>query len=137
MTKIQAKRNIALAEALESGKYKQATGGLRTSEGFCCLGVACEVFRLDTGHMDWIFDEYQGGYTFGSEDYASPKEVKDYFGWRLYDPQLKVDDYGEGLVLGQATYHNDQVMANFQQIAAGFRLLAKPHLTKKKKVSKK
>lgn len=29
--------------ALRSGKYKQATGKLKSSDGFCCLGVLCEA----------------------------------------------------------------------------------------------
>jgi hypothetical protein len=36
-----------LAEALESGKYRQAKEALRTKDDrFCCLGVACDL----TGH---------------------------------------------------------------------------------------
>ena len=30
-------------EALRSGTYKQAKNRLRTSKGFCCLGVLCDV----------------------------------------------------------------------------------------------
>ena len=30
-------------EALRSGKYEQVTGALRSGDGFCCLGVACEL----------------------------------------------------------------------------------------------
>lgn len=30
-------------EALRSGKYKQTKNKLATSEGFCCLGVLCDV----------------------------------------------------------------------------------------------
>jgi hypothetical protein len=32
------------ANALRSGKYKQITGRLQGSNGYCCLGVGCEVF---------------------------------------------------------------------------------------------
>src|SRR5581483_9038082 len=36
-----------LCEALESGRYSQANGALRvalsTGDGYCCLGVACDV----------------------------------------------------------------------------------------------
>jgi len=32
-----------LAEALESGKYKQGQGWLNKNNQFCCLGVACEI----------------------------------------------------------------------------------------------
>jgi len=31
-------------KALRSGNYKQTTGELQSTEGFCCLGVACKVF---------------------------------------------------------------------------------------------
>lgn len=30
--------------ALRSGKYNQTTGTLQSTEGFCCLGVACDIF---------------------------------------------------------------------------------------------
>ena len=29
--------------ALRSGDYKQGSGYLRAGEGFCCLGVACDI----------------------------------------------------------------------------------------------
>lgn len=29
---------------LRSGKFKQAKGKLQRDEGYCCLGVACELF---------------------------------------------------------------------------------------------
>ena len=31
-------------DALRSGKYKQTTGTLQGRQGYCCLGVACELF---------------------------------------------------------------------------------------------
>lgn len=33
------------AKALESGRYKKTTGRLGDSEGFCCLGVLCELAK--------------------------------------------------------------------------------------------
>lgn len=30
--------------ALRSGDYKQTTGSLQSADGFCCLGVACDLF---------------------------------------------------------------------------------------------
>ena len=32
--------------ALESGDYKQTRGRLRDDNGFCCIGVACDVLGL-------------------------------------------------------------------------------------------
>lgn len=38
-------------EALLSGKYKQDKGRLRTSIGYCCLGVLCDLFDPDKWHI--------------------------------------------------------------------------------------
>lgn len=47
-------RAIELADALESGKYKQARGGLRkiSPDGFCCLGVAEDLIPGTTWKAD-------------------------------------------------------------------------------------
>jgi hypothetical protein len=37
-------------EALRSGKYRQAIGDLRSDDGFCCLGVGCDISGL--GHWE-------------------------------------------------------------------------------------
>lgn len=38
---------LKLADALESGKYVQGEGVLRTNDNkFCCLGVACDISGL-------------------------------------------------------------------------------------------
>lgn len=34
-------------------KAKQAKGRLRLGEGFCCLGVLCDVYQADTGLGVW------------------------------------------------------------------------------------
>jgi len=34
-------------EALRSGEYPQSRLGLRNAEGFCCLGVLCDVMGAD------------------------------------------------------------------------------------------
>lgn len=38
-----------LIAALRSGEYKQADGKLRTKSGFCCLGVACDLYAKEVG----------------------------------------------------------------------------------------
>jgi hypothetical protein len=46
----EEKRNrwVTWIEALKSGKYIQVKGALRVPEGFCCLGVACDLVKTDT-----------------------------------------------------------------------------------------
>lgn len=46
-------RQLKLADALESGKYQQTFEVLRDDNGFCCLGVACDIFRKETGKGEW------------------------------------------------------------------------------------
>jgi hypothetical protein len=47
--------NIKLwVEALRSDEYKQGKGRLRQDDEFCCLGVACDVFRKATGEGEWL-----------------------------------------------------------------------------------
>lgn len=40
--------------ALESGEFPQGKGALRSDRGYCCLGVACEVYRRETGIGEWV-----------------------------------------------------------------------------------
>ena len=50
LTKTQKNNREKLIAALRSGKYKQGTEYLRThSKGFCCQGVACDIFKKDVG----------------------------------------------------------------------------------------
>lgn len=45
-TKAQyAARREAWLQALESGEYKQTREYLHSTKGFCCLGVACDLFK--------------------------------------------------------------------------------------------
>lgn len=41
--------------ALRGGEYKQARKQLRSDDGsgYCCLGVLCELYRLETGKGNW------------------------------------------------------------------------------------
>jgi hypothetical protein len=42
-----------LVNALCSGQYKQTQGQLRSGDSFCCLGVACEVYRETAQEGSW------------------------------------------------------------------------------------
>lgn len=45
---------IELIKALRSGEFKQIKNCLHTSEGYCCLGVACEISKLG----NWSYQFY-------------------------------------------------------------------------------
>lgn len=39
--------------ALRSGKYNQYRGSLKNEETFCCLGVACDLYKNEVGGS-WV-----------------------------------------------------------------------------------
>ncbi len=53
-------------DLLESGKYKQGREQLRTRNGYCCLGVACDMTMLGTwvkedgDKGDWMYKAGEG-----------------------------------------------------------------------------
>jgi len=63
--------------ALESGKYKQITNALRKEEGFCCLGVACQLHSERNKGGGWM-DHGDDAYTYlGSESSLLPSIIKE------------------------------------------------------------
>lgn len=50
-------------DALRSGDYEQGKSALRSGDQYCCLGVACEVYRKETGQGEWQGRELAGGVT--------------------------------------------------------------------------
>jgi hypothetical protein len=59
LRELQAERRRKWVAALRSGEYKQTKGLLRTrslrthEDAYCCLGVACEVARLEGLDVTW------------------------------------------------------------------------------------
>lgn len=61
-------------QALRSGKYTQAQGRLKVAGSYCCLGVACELYRIETGEGDWYHD------SFLDQPAVLPGRVRDWLG---------------------------------------------------------
>jgi hypothetical protein len=115
VTKLNKKRRRALwAQALESGKYKQGKYWLREADKYCCLGVACDVFRKATRLGLW----YEGDFIVGEEEerVVLPKAVMDWFGLRSNDPLL-------GKNPSSAISLNDDFNKDFCEIAQMVRAL--------------
>lgn len=56
-------------DALRSGEFKQGIGMLKTPGGYyCCLGVACELYRLTTGLGSWGNEHWNGFSEFTAVD---------------------------------------------------------------------
>ncbi|MEK6860550.1 MAG: hypothetical protein AABY07_01135 [Nanoarchaeota archaeon] len=69
-------------EALESGKYQQATGALKVDDGYCCLGVLCDLHRKQMKKKGWNNGRYLG------DCYYLPDAVRNWAG--LVKNNLKV-----------------------------------------------
>jgi hypothetical protein len=120
----EVERLEKLAEALESGEFKQAQGALKVEDTYCCLGVACELYHRATGLGQWT----PGQTTLGSrysfelseerEFSVLPPVVADWYGIAT-NPRLNIDGKSTA-----ATYWNDTYKADFKKIAEGFRARA-------------
>lgn len=72
-----------LIEALRSGKYKQTRRALHDENGYCCLGVACEV-AIENGVSIKRLSPSQNrriSYTYNGESAILPSIVQEYFGF--------------------------------------------------------
>lgn len=113
--------NIRLwAEALESGRYPQSGRRLRDENGYCCLGVACEVFRLETGEGKWTDEDVPLlAFDAGDEPRSAylPAQVYRWLGLQEDNPKLVLPS-GNGTDCVTA---NDMLRMDFTAIAAALR----------------
>ena len=94
-------------EALRSGEYKQKAGTLRYRDGFCCLGVLCDISK--TG--EWVKEggdwRYEGLHS--SDRETLPKSLQQLVGLRNVTGRISRN---EGL-----TVMNDTTGCSFAEIA--------------------
>jgi hypothetical protein len=60
--------------ALLSNEYEQTEGVLRNGNGYCCLGVLCDIYSKETG-VEWL-DMGFGGFAMHGADSVLPFEVR-------------------------------------------------------------
>lgn len=105
-------------EALRSGKYAQTKDVLRNEEGFCCLGVLCDVVKEDLG-IDWDPREQNDARQFAGDGGVLPVAVRR-FVWDgdvlptcQENPYINLEN-GRRL---QASALNDEMDYTFEEIA--------------------
>lgn len=103
---------------LRSGQYEQITGFLMTSDGYCCLGVACRI-AIDNGLnlLERVANENQPDEPtmFGNYEISGlPGEVQEWLGVDDPDPTIAVAAGGNNI---DATDANDDLRWDFNQIA--------------------
>jgi hypothetical protein len=75
------KNALKWIEALRSGKFKQGKNALRAGDSFCCLGVACELYRKTRkkGFIKW--DDQNNFHTLSDKRHTFlPKSVQAWLG---------------------------------------------------------
>lgn len=72
-------------EALRSGEYKQTKKHLRDENGFCCLGVLCDIHAKETGG-EWLGGD--DAYTYQDWGGILPPSVMEWAGLDGADADL-------------------------------------------------
>lgn len=96
----------AWVEALRSGEYKQCTGRLRREDGYCCLGVLCDLYKKDHQDSNWegnYFFLFHGEHTDTAMSYLPEKVIK-WAGLSSENPQYDGDGTLSGLNDEGATF---------------------------------
>lgn len=116
LTPMEERHIRSWVTALRSGRYHQTTGNLKDITGYCCLGVACDVFRKAKKRQGEVYEwtpSDSGGDYFLDEQGAMPGGVADWFGLAS-DPGLFLGSMGEIL----ASSANDDKKFSLKRIAS-------------------
>jgi hypothetical protein len=85
-------------DALRSGWYDQGSEKLRSDQGYCCLGVLCDLYTQETKMVGWEFRGYdenehlpQDYWYFDGESEFLPDSVREWAGMACKNPSVRVD----------------------------------------------
>ena len=81
-----------LVDALRSGKFTQGRMVLRIDQAYCCLGVACEIYRQETGAGSWQdARQYAKSFVVAGEESVTqlPDPVANWYGFGDQNPRLQ------------------------------------------------
>lgn len=111
--------------ALRSGDYSQGMGNLMAQEGFCCLGVLCDIINPDGWDTDMPMSSYNFGYSGDDESDLPIDEHSDYWDETHSDTQLP-----NTLAAHLGIDHDDeQMLVAFNDAVNGVRNPLGIHLT--------
>lgn len=65
--------------ALRSNEYKQTQYYLHTSDGYCCLGVLCDLYAKES-NMEWETENDENIQSFDGKTMVLPKSVINWSG---------------------------------------------------------
>jgi hypothetical protein len=83
-------------DALRSGKYQQTQRRLHDENGFCCLGVLCDLYGKEN-NVEWdLTNNGHNVYVFQDMVACLPVSVKEWADLEYYNP--RVDDQTDSLI---------------------------------------
>jgi hypothetical protein len=74
-------------DALRSGEYQQGQYCLRTDNGFCCLGVLCDLYGKEN-NVEWDLVNDDGNYEFHYQSERLPLFVVEWAGVENDNPEI-------------------------------------------------
>jgi hypothetical protein len=77
-------------DALLSGEYEQGKGALKTSQGYCCYGVLCEVAIKDGLDLVVSGDKKYDTVRYGDSTTTIPTQVAKWAGLDKYNPNTDI-----------------------------------------------
>ncbi len=95
-------------KALKSGKYTQTTDSLMDSTGFCCLGVACDLYSKEHPRSTWENGHFMG------QAFTLPMVVQRWLGLSTEDgstTDASLVDYNDGNTSGDIRRHSFKEIA--------------------------
>lgn len=75
-------------QALESGEYKKGTERLKTPEGYCCLGVLCDIYAKETELGSWSGNNFKVNTNHFNHIAVLPQDVLKWAGLRFNNPLI-------------------------------------------------
>lgn len=108
-----------LVEALRSGEFEQMLSRLRATQdgqpSYCCLGVACEIYRRETGEGAWNDND---DFVIDGSDHSSflPTAVREWLSFSTTDGYMAIT-LENGGSFSSLTELNDEAELSFAEIA--------------------
>ena len=82
-------------KALNSEEYKQTRGTLHNNQGFCCLGVLCDLYIQEHQEVKWVLKNDR--FKLMRESGVLPTEVKEWACLEEANPIIDLGNYRASL----------------------------------------
>ena len=106
------KRQKKWLKGLRSGEYKKGVGYLNKNQEYCCLGVACEIFKDELKLEKKAYQYMDSVMVYGGRGSSAPDVLVEHLG--LHDDAGFIDDITTLAHLNDGRYKYD---TDFNNIA--------------------